>query len=331
MSSGCSFAGSSARCAQRGYVLVATLIALALLALLAGRLAARMDTLRGQSALLQRLADGTLAASNERARLLHAMATEPITILGFGTAPDRRIRVDGEPFMRGDIEVQVQDHRGLVSLNAPDRLLLPRLMVAQGFTPGQVDTLLDTLDDYTDTDNLRRLNGAEAAEYDALGLPPPRNDWLSSAEELRQIIGWRDAPAALERLVPLVSSRRDGLFNPNSAPREVLLAQLPGASPAQIDAFIRRRRVAPFVSAEDALAATGLAFPVSDLFHPSDFYRLRLRLPGLPVTLEYNLMITPESVIRPWQVLDSRAVFVAADADDRGRATPASRAGTSPP
>lgn len=332
MSSGSSLRVGRAERAQRGYVLVATLIALALLALLAGRLAARMDALRGQSELLQRLADGMLAAGNERARLLHAMATEPITIYGFGTAPNRRIRVDGEPFLRGGIEVQMQDHRGLVSLNAPDRPLLSRLMIAQGIAPGRVDTLLDTLDDYTDTDNLRRLNGAEASEYAALGLPPPRNDWLSSAEELRQVVGWRDESAALERLLPLLSSRRDGLFNPNSAPRDVLVARLPGASPAQIDTFISRRRIASALSAEEALAVTGLAFPASDLFYPSDFYRLRLRLPGLPVTLEYNLVVTPESVNRPWQVLDSRAVFVSVAADDRGRPTPASRlAGTSPP
>lgn len=317
---------------QRGYVLVATLIALALLALLAGRLAARMDALRGQSQVLQGLAEGTLAAENARARLLHAMATEPITVLGFGTAVDRRLRVDGEPFVRDGVEARLQDHRGLASLNAPDRLMLSRLMVAQGIAPGRVDTLLDTLDDYTDTDSLRRLNGAEAAEYEALGLPLPRNDWLSSAEEARQIVGWRDEAAALDRLLPLLSSRRDGEFNPNSAPRELLMTRAVGASPAQIDAFISLRRIVPFMSAAEAFAVTGLLFPAGDLFHPSDFYRLRLRPSGQSWALEYNILITPDGRARPWHIVDSRTVFDSVGTDDRGRRTPGPGvAGATPP
>ena len=312
---------SPAALAQRGYVLVATLAVLALMALVAGRLAGRLDALREQSLTLEALADGLLAADNARARLLHRMTTEPITMLGLGAEPATRLPVDAAPIpLPGGVTATLQDHRGLLSVNVVDRALLTRLMTAQGVPTDRIDRLLDTLADYADTDDLRRLDGAEENEYRAEGLLPPRNDWLDSAEELRQIIGWRDDPEALSRLIPLLSSRRNSWFNPNTAPREVLAARLPGASPQQLDAFISRRRAAPFRSPAEATTATGFLFDDNDVFHPSDFYRLRLQPKGLPVALEYNVLLTPQSQIRPWQIVDSRTVFVPVSTRDDGGA-----------
>lgn len=303
---------------ESGYILLAALVVLALMALVAGQLAWRLDLLRGQSAIVERMAEGLLAADNARARILHDLTTEPLQSIALG-ASARRWRLDGEPMpMPGGVVASLQDHRGLVSVNVPARAVLTRLMIAQGVAPERVDQLLDALNDYTDTDGLRRLTGAEQPEYDALGLRPPRDDWVDSAEELRQIIGWRDLGPVLDRLLPLLSSQRDGSFNPNTAPREVLMARLPGVSAEQINAFMARRQMAPFRSPLEARTATGFPFSDNDVFSPGPSLRLRLRIEGLPVALEYNLLLTPESSVRPWFYLDSRTVFVPASPPDDG-------------
>ena len=185
-----------------------------------------------------------------------------------------------------------------------------RLLIQQGVAERSIDRLIDTLEDYTDTDSLRRLNGAEAPDYEALGLPAPRNDWLNSPRELSQIIGWRDDPAMLERLMPLLSARRDGFYNANSAPRAVLEARFPRAAPDQIDRFIARRAKRPFFGAAEARSATGLPFDDDlDLFYPGDLYRLRIRQSGSALTFEYTIWLTPgANSRRPFWIVDERTV-----------------------
>lgn len=299
------------------------------MALVAGRLAQRMDVLRNQSSVLQALADGHLAASNARAEVVFAMVTQPLTAAAFGSG--RRWPIDGEPIsMPGGITARIQDHRGLLSLNAPEPSMLGRLLTGQGIPAERVDGLIDALNDYTDVDNLRRLNGAERDEYAALGLPPPRNDFLDSAEELRQVVGWRDHPQVLQRVMPMLSSRREGGFNVNTAPKEVLAAVLPGVNPAQLDALIARRKVVPFASPADVLAVSGVPLAaLDDLFYPGLLYRLRLEMSGLPTALEYNILLTPQSDRRPWYFIDSRTVPVPRhdkDTGNEGDRTPAATA-----
>lgn len=296
---------------QRGYVLPATLLLLALLALVAGRLAGRIDLLREQSFGLSAYADGLVAAHGARAQVLYRMATQTLSPAGL-VAPDGAVLpLDSRPVeLGGGAVVRLQDHRGLLGVNAPDPVMLPRLLVGMGVPDSRAGHLMDTLADYTDTDSLHRLNGAEARDYEERGLPPPRNDWMASAEELRQIIGWRDYPEVLERVIPLLSSRRDGYFNANTAPREVLAARFPQLAPSQLDALLERRRIVPFASSAEVSAMTGVVLVSSDedLYFPSDRYRLTISVKDLPMAYVYNIWLTPNNVRQPWQILDSRVV-----------------------
>jgi hypothetical protein len=304
---------------ERGYVLVGTLLLLALMGLVAARLAARLGDLRAQTVTLDSLADGITATHDARALALFHLTTQPVTPLGIGAEPSTRWPVDGRPIrLHEAATATLQDHRGLLGVNTPDRSVLGRLLLDHGVRSDRAAAMLDVLEDYTDTDNLRRLNGAERQEYEVLGLPSPRNDWMGSPEELRQIPLWRDDPALLSRILPLLSGRRDAVMNPNSAPREVLAARFPAAPSGLLDSFIARRTAAPYRTPEEARTATGLAFSDADVFHPGNFYRLRLSMRGLPVALEYNVRLTPESQTRPWQIVDSRAVFIPAPGHDEG-------------
>ena len=96
--------------------------------------------------------------------------------------------------------------------------------LAAGATPEQAAAYMDVLEDYVDADSLRRLNGAEASDYQLQSLPPPRNDWILSTQELARMPGWAQHPDTLQRMLPWLGVHRDKALNPNTAPLPLLMA-----------------------------------------------------------------------------------------------------------
>ena len=141
----------------------------------------------------------------------------------------------------------IHDERGKVDLNlAPDELLLNLLQNA-GADEASASSILDAIADWRDDDDLRRLNGAELAEYEAAGLRTiPSNKPLVSVAELQQVIGIDTE--LYKKLRPNVTVHGfNEQINPQSAPIEVLQA-LPEASTTEIDEIIAWRKQ----SAEEA-------------------------------------------------------------------------------
>jgi DNA uptake protein ComE-like DNA-binding protein len=164
------------------------------------------------------------------------------------------------------------------------------------------DAMIDTLLDYADMDDLRRLNGAEKSEYSALGLPPPPNDWLASPYQLRNIIGWRDQPELLENLLRFVTASRLFGFNPNTAPPEVL-ASLPGGSLETAAAIVKMRNEKPLYSSTPLPGFTaGVLDPEFLYFFPSNSIRITQQSKTLPWAVQYSLTLTPRSESAPWRV-----------------------------
>jgi general secretion pathway protein K len=297
---------------QRGYVLVLVLGFLALLALVAERFASRMEILRDRTDSLARYAEGTLAMHSARATALYWIATQPITAGGFGAGSDV-VAVDDRPYRvshaGGDpIWVSLQDHRGLLSLNQVDAATLGQFLQLQGVPSSRVPQLLDTLADYTDPDNLRRLSGAEAPDYAELGLPPPRNAPLVSAAELRNIIGWRDFPAVTESVERFASTRLDALFNPNAAPREVLQALWPHVPAPVVEQILALRARQPALDPTTLQRLIGAPLGDNTLPNASDFVRLTVASAAVPYALVYNVRSTPDGAERPWQIVDVHSI-----------------------
>ena len=295
--------------AERGYVLVMVLAALALITFVAGQFAERVDALRRQAATLQDYANARLMASDALAAMLFHVATEPAGADGFGLPP-RKVVADGRPYAwAGGARVAVLDQRALLSLNVVDRAALGRLLEGLGASPLQRDTLVDVLLDYTDTDTLRRLNGAEAPEYERLGLLPPRNDWLGSVRELARMPHWREHPEWLVAMESLTSARRTNILNPNLMPLPVLAARLPAATPEQLALFDTLRKADPFVSGKAAQQATGLALSSEEfLFHTSDEVAIIAWAPGMPRALLVQLLFTRDDPRGPWQITEIHTV-----------------------
>jgi type II secretory pathway component PulK len=222
-----------ARHAQQGFVLVATLFAVALIALGAAYFAGRVDSLRNSAVQTARWAEAEREAFSLRETIMHAAATHlrlegglsvidalpedlsssPISrstqSASVGAPINAKARIgeslalDGRRYKISDtLTLQVQDERGLIAINIAETRLLARLFTDMGIPAEQHARLIDGLADYIDIDDLKRLNGAEKNEYLALGRMPPANDFLRSREEISNIAGWAPIFASLDQAEP---------------------------------------------------------------------------------------------------------------------------------
>lgn len=293
---------------QQGYVLVTVLVAMVLLALVSTRLDERVTSFRDTTRRWGNWVQAHADLAGARDELFYLLATRPLTPLGFAGTP--LLRVDGRTYrLSSGVRVSVQDMRGLISIVVYDPGVMTRFLVAHGVPERDAAPLQDKLADYNDLDDLHRLNGAEADEYAAAGLPPPRNDWPLSPFELSRVLGWRDHPALWERASDHFTAVREGWLNPNTAPPEVLAA-LPGATPQAVRAVLDLREQGFHVDSAAALRGlTGIALvddPVA--FFPGVFYRLRLWRPQDTRAVEYTVMLAPDARVLPLLVLEARQV-----------------------
>lgn len=296
---------------QGGYVLIMVLGALVLIALVAARFAQRIDGLRSQTGSLQAHAQQRLAMGNALAAALYVTTTHALGPAGVGPPI-------GEPVLRADDrlyrlpdggEVQVQDARGLLPLNVIGRPQLRSVLASLGVGVAVVDAWIDVLQDYQDIDSLKRLNGAETGDYAALGLAPPRNDWLVSVRELNRLPLWRDQPGIVEAMERLGSTNRLLVFNPNTASIELLRLLLPTATPVQLELFDTLRRRAAFTSSASAQRATGLPFQRDEfIFHLGQQLRLTVSASGAARALQYNVTIVPGGAEAPWLISEAHPV-----------------------
>ena len=308
----------------RGVALIVVLAALALIAFVAARFAQRIDSLRQQTASLRDHAEQRLQAGNAMAAAIYSVVTLPVGPAGFGPDLVPLLRADNRPYaLPAGGRVQLQDLRGLYPLNAPERASLARLLELAQVGPRAADQFYDVLQDYTDTDHLKRLNGAERQEYAALGLPPPRNDWLSSVRELNRMPAWKDAPAAVALMERLGSAARRPVLNPNTASIELLAAVLPGARPDQLDRLQALRANVPFLRGEDATRATGLMLARDEyVFHLGPELRISTWAQGSRRGLQYNVTLLPAGRDAPWLISETQPLLRAELRDTPDRADP---------
>lgn len=288
---------------QGGYVLLMVLAALAVMAYVAQRFAQRNDELRRNALDFTQYAQGRAATASALASTLYWSGTRPLMPAGRGDAT-AQLRQDGQVYRMPDgALVSVQDGRGLFSLNTVSRRMLTTLLVQDGVPLTRAQAMVDVLDDYIDTDTLKRLNGAETPEYRALSLPAPRNDWLLSVRELESMPLWRDDPVRLARMSRWFNTELRGEYNPLTMPEPLLRALWPTAAPAQIDLVVKLRRMDMLRNGRGAQALTGLPFGSDDyVLAPGFEGRITVWAPGLPRALEYNARLTPEGEAGPWVI-----------------------------
>ena len=274
---------SAAPLAQRGIALVLVLWLTALLTVIAGGFAYAM---RNEA----QAARNTMSQAQARALADGAIARtafelmRPRTIPGVWAA-DGLVHAWDEDGMR--VTASAVDESGKIDLNAaPDALLNSLLQTA-----GQVDAdtaarLVDVIEDWKDADDFRRPNGAEAAEYQAAGLPyKPANAAFETVADVQRVLGM--TPALFARLAGslTVYSGAPGI-SPQFASRTVLMA-LPGATDAIVDTYLAQRAAA---------LAAGQPLPVLPLAGagaPVNVWRVRAE-----VTAPDGVVFVREAVMR---------------------------------
>ncbi|MEO5732846.1 MAG: hypothetical protein ABIN96_00040 [Rubrivivax sp.] len=204
-----------------GFVLPVTIVTLAIVAVGVAVMSHRSDQLRALVLASRQEQQATVQVHNTVAEALVLMGTRYRRGSRLG-----EIEIDGRWYRSAaGTFVRWQDAAGLMSLRRATEPDLQALLAVLGLPPEQILGLVDSLLDYADADSLRRLNGAEAADYAEAKLPPPRNAPLVSPMELRRIARWRDLDeATLQRVIANTSITNVGTVNRNTVSAPVLAA-----------------------------------------------------------------------------------------------------------
>lgn len=227
---------------QRGVALVLVLLVTTLLTVVAASFAfsMRSDTLMGQNAVAAARAETLADAAVQRALFeLFKPASDQRRWLGDGVAHPW-------DFDGAKIDITIEDISARIDLNSAADALLKGLLQSIGLDEERSSALLDAILDWRDSDDLRRLHGAEAADYKAAGLSyGPSNAPFATVDELQRVLGVTPALYAKLADALTVDSHQAGV-NMAIASRKTLLA-IPGVDPPAVDAYLALRR--------DALAA----------------------------------------------------------------------------
>ena len=228
------------RHSQSGLALIAVLWLTVLLTVIASGFAFSM---RGEVL----AARNALSVAQARAAADGAVARTLLELLRPRNLPDVWL-ADGAPHAWQDGDATIAaiavDESAKIDLNsATDALLKGLLQNVGGQDAETAQHLVEAIADWRDADDLRRPNGAEAADYRAAGLKyAPANGPFAVVGELQRVLGMK--PEVFARIADslTVYSRQPGI-NVATAARDVLLA-IPGATPEIVDAYVAQRREA---------------------------------------------------------------------------------------
>jgi general secretion pathway protein K len=174
--------------------------------------------------------------------------------------PDETVRLvpDGRPnefqYQGSVVEVRVTDERGKLDINAADEQTLSTLLTGHGLDLDAAQLLAAAIEDWIDSDEVERANGAELETYLAAGLGVgPGNRPFMMTEELLQVMGmpWE----LYKKMEPgLTVYSNAGQPDPAYAPVEALLA-MPDMTEQDAVNFVADRH------SEDLMGGVGAVLP----------------------------------------------------------------------
>lgn len=256
----------------RGFVLIAVLWVSAALALLvaAAVYAVRIDTRQGfaalQSARAQALLDGALTlAAAELAADAQQLPLAPTV---------REYTLEGER-----IQVDILRTAAFISLNsAPPELLQKLFQHGAGLDEATARQLAARVIDWRDADDTPQPGGAEAAEYLAAGLAPPRNGEFLDEADLAQVLGiTADVHDKIRPLLIADAGGGGGGVNAYAAEAPVLTVLADG-NHAQVARLLAvRERFRDRANVDEALTAFNNVSPPLAFNQPWVHPRFRLR------------------------------------------------------
>jgi general secretion pathway protein K len=182
------------------------------------------------------------------------------------------IRADGRLY-KGEIEADyytytVTDESGKININTltdTNGIILNNLLVNLGVSGDDANTIVDSILDWRDTDELHRLHGAESDYYLSLPIPyKAKNANFDTIEELLLVkgmtaeilFGHDNHPGLISFLTTL---SRGSTINVNAASREVLAA-LPNMTSNMAERLVELRESVDIKGPQDITAIIGDAY-----------------------------------------------------------------------
>jgi general secretion pathway protein K len=295
----------------QGFALAAALWLLAGLAIVVSLVNDAAVTSAERVRQLRERADFVRSALASRANMQYFVALSQPQAAGFAR-DNATLLADETPYKLDALSViRLQDLGGLVNLNRFNRQTLERLLSACGVASEQIPYLIDALEDYTDTDDLQRINGAERDTYILAGKPPPRNDALLSVDEMWQVQGWSAFKKAWAAngctrafTAPPITSQVGPSTNVATAPMMVLRAT--GVDDATAGDVINARGDPQNLAGRAALANalsgnnTGMFGQGSGTVQPE--FRVTHEHASQPWVMEYTFKLDLNNENRPWTI-----------------------------
>lgn len=289
---------------SRGFALAAVLWLLAGMTILAAMISQSSQILAQRQQQLKQRADAEQDFLSTRSEVLFWLSTSRASQGGFGWG-DQLLKVDGRGYAgAGKSTIQVQDVRGLLSLNRPNRAYLARLLVRCGAKQEQTDSLLDALQDYVEKGELKRLNGAKSTEYSLAGLPAPRYAPLLGEPEIWRVFGWKAMQESWNKMHCFedVTVHGDGRFNIGTATAGALEGY--GLTDEQSTRLLSERRVGETASANliQERESERSFLGVAAVRFPARAFRVTQSISGMPWALRYDVKLTSNVEGAPWEI-----------------------------
>ena len=172
------------------------------------------------------------------------------------------------------LRIATRDEAGKIDLNSAEFPLLNNLLVQSGVDPDRAAHIADAILDWRDTDDLRRVNGAEASDYRMAGRDyAVANAGFYSVDELQLVLGIDSETYTKIRPALTVHSGLSGV-NPRFATPQVAAA-VDGLANAQTK-------------------ASGLSYTIFVEATAAD---------GIVSKVSATITLTPDGTGKPYQVL----------------------------
>lgn len=224
-----------------------------------------------------------------------------------GTDSTTSLYLDGRPYSLANpqaLTVTVQDQAGLINLARLNPLAQRRLFMLLGIAENETTDLVAAFRDYVDTDDLRQIDGAEAAQYDT---GRPANRPLRRASEWLSVKGARAAvdPAAWRRIRPDITYDQTlSAINVNTM-TPTTMAVVFDITRQQAEAAVQARRQTPFLTInafETAVGRPSLGDPELLYTFPAGRMLYTIRDTRSPWLYRGRLTLSPTSNEQPFWI-----------------------------
>ncbi|WP_192508446.1 type II secretion system protein GspK [Pseudoalteromonas aurantia] len=170
------------------------------------------------------------------------------------------------PFQLSEnITVKIQDLAGKIGLHYLDSSRLERLLLAQGISYQRVSLIIARLLDWQDIDNIPRPNG-----FEGNGVINVRNGYITDLTDLEMLIDLTPIEKAV--LYRNLTIYYNGSFNPLTASKELLIAEVGEASTQQLLELRLRRDISPL----EYRKITGTKIDIDTHLYPSTSLKIEL-------------------------------------------------------